>query len=160
MKSIIRKSLVPVAFILVITIVMSVTTLGDDPVIQNIDYTPKNPEALSTIVFTATVIGDSPTVYVFVEECRDDLCYADVQNVTMDKIDTTQFEKAITLRHGEANIIHYQIIVESNGMWYNSSLMEFSLNGQETDGNGTPGFEGVILIAAVVGLITILKKRY
>ncbi len=160
MKYIIRRILVPVAIILGIMIFLGSVTLGDDPVIQDIGYAPKNPETLSTITFTANVTGDNAIVYVFVEECRDDLCYADAQNVTMDRIDTTQYEKAVTLKHGDANIVHYQIIVKSQGIWYKSSLEEVSLEGEETDGNGTPGFEGILLIVAVVGLIILIKKRY
>ena len=159
MKYIIRRNLVSVMVILGMVTISALMAAGDDPVIQDIDYTPKNPNALSTITFTATVIGDDPAVYVFVEECRDDICYADAQNVTMDKIDTTQYEKTITLKHGDANIIHYQIIVESQGMWSKSSLEEISLEGKETDGNDTSGFEGILLIGAVVGLIILIKKR-
>ncbi len=161
MKYIMRKNLVLVMAILGMITILALVAVGDDPVIQDIDYSPKNPDALSTITFTATVIGDSPTVYVFVEECRDDLCYADAPNVTMEKTGATQYEKAITLKHADANIIHYQIIVESQGIWYKSSLEEVSLEEKETDGNGTPGFEGILMIVSVVGmgLILLIKKR-
>jgi hypothetical protein len=162
MKYIVRQNLVSVLVILGMITLSSLVTAGYDPIIQDIDYTPKNPTALSTITFTATVTGDNPTVYVFVEECRDDLCYADVFNVTMEKTGTTQYEREITLKHADANIIHYQIIVEDQGMWYKSSLEEASLEDGETDnGNGTPGFEGILMIVSVVvmGLIILLKKR-
>lgn len=162
MKYIIRRNLVSVMIILGMITISALVAVGDDPVIQDIDYTPKNPNALSTITFTATVTGDTPTVYVFVEECRDDLCYADVHNVTMDKIGATQYERQITLRHADANIIHYQIIVEDQGMWYKSSLEAASLGGEDTDGgNDTPGFEGILMIVSVVamGLILLIKKR-
>lgn len=160
MKYIIRRNLVSVVVLLGMITILALVALGADPVIQDIDYTPENPEALSTITFTATVIGDDAIVYVFVEECRDDICYADVHNVTMTKIGTTQYEKEIILRHGDANIIHYQIIVESQGIWYKSSLEEVSLEGDETDGgNDTPGFEGMLLIVAMAGLIILNKKR-
>ena len=159
MKYIMRQNLVLVMVILGIITILGLVAVGDDPIIQDIDYSPKNPDALSTITFTATVTGDSPTVYVFVEECRDDLCYADVQNVTMEKTGATQYEKAITLKHADANIIHYQIIVENQGIWYKSSLEGVSLEGTETDGNDTPGFEGILLIVAVVCLIILIKKR-
>jgi len=162
MKYIIRRNLVSVMAILGMVTISALMAAGDDPVIQDIDYTPKNPNALSTIIFTATVIGDNPTVYVFVEECRDDLCYADVQNVTMEKTGATQYEKQITLKHADANIMHYQIIVTDQGMWFKSSLEEAILGGEETNGgNDTPGFEGIVIIVSLVGmgLILLIKKR-
>jgi hypothetical protein len=162
MKYIIRRNLVSGMIILGMVTMSALMAAGDDPVIQDIDYTPKNPNALSAITFTATVTGDNPTVYVFVEECRDDLCYADVQNVTMEKTGATQYEKQITLKHADANIMHYQIIVKDQGMWYKSSLEEGILGGEETDGgNDTPGFEGIVMIVSLVGmgLILLIKKR-
>ena len=160
MKYIIRRNLVSVMAILGMVTISALMAAGDDPVIQYIDYTPKNPNALSTIIFTATVIGDNPTVYVFVEECRDDLCYADVQNVTMEKTGATQYEKQVTLKHADANIMHYQIIVKDQGMWFKSSLEEGILGGEETNGGSdTPGFEGTLLIVAVVALLILIKKR-
>jgi hypothetical protein len=161
MKSFMRSSLVIVGVLLGIMSFLAVVTFGDDPIIQNMDYTPKNPDPLATITFSATVNADNPLVYVFVEECRDDLCYADVQNVTMDKIGTFQYTKDVTLKHGDANIVHYQIIVENNGIWYNSTMEEFNLGTGETNGNGdTPGFEGLFLIAAFVMMVTLIKKRH
>ena len=162
MKYFIRRNMVSVVVILGMITLSALVALGDDPVIQDIDYTPNNPAPLSTITFIATVLGDNPRVYVFVEECRDDLCYTDAQNVTMDKIGTTQYEQAITLKHEDANIIHYQIIVKDQGMWSKSSLEEASLEGEETDGgNDTPGFEGIVMIVSLVGmgLILLIKKR-
>jgi len=163
MKYIMRQNLVSFMVILGMITLSTLATAGNDPVIQDIDYTPNNPNALSTITFTATVTGDNPTVHVFVEECRDDLCYADVQNVTMEKTSTIQYEREITLKHADANIIHYQIIVEDQGMWYKSSLEAVSLEGKETDdGNDTPGFEGILMIVSIVviGIIAHIKKRF
>ena len=163
MRYFIRRNLVPVVVILGMITLSALVAMGDDPVIQDIDYTPTDLYPLSTITFTATVLGDNLTVYVFVEECRDDLCYADTQNVTMDKTGATLYEKAITLKHEDANNIHYQIKVESGGLWYESSLEEVNLEGEEIDGDDdTPGFEGILLIVAMLGagIILLIKKRY
>ena len=161
MKPFMRSSLVTTGVLLGVILFLAVITFGDDPIIKSVDYTPKNPDPLSTVTFSVTVEADNPQVYVFVEECRDDLCYADVQNVTMDKISTYRYIRDVTLKHGDANIVHYQIIVENNGIWYNSTMEEFDLGAGETNGNGdTPGFEGLFLIAAFVVMVALIKKRY
>ena len=120
--------ILPIFFVifLILASVLSIIIMGQ-PVIEDMDYTPKSPAPLSTITFKATVAGENPTVYVFVEECRNDLCYADFQNVTMVKIGMTHYTKAVKLRHAFANIVHYQIIVQSEGIWYKSTLEEFNL---------------------------------
>ena len=92
MKPFMRSSLVTTGVLLGVILFLAVITFGDDPIIKSVDYTPKNPDPLSTVTFSVTVEADNPQVYVFVEECRDDLCYADVQNVTMDKIKELYFK--------------------------------------------------------------------
>lgn len=116
---------------LILASVLSVIAIGQ-PVIGDMDYTPKNPAPLSTITFSATVTGENPTVYVFVEEYRDGLCYPDTQNVTMTKIDATHYKKAVKLKYVFANIVHYQIIVKSKGIWHKSTLEEINL-GKENE---------------------------
>ena len=63
------------------------------PIIEGMDYSPRDPVPLSTVTFKAGVNGQDVNVYVFVEECRDDLCYADVQNVSMELTEGNRYEK-------------------------------------------------------------------
>ena len=92
------------------------------PIIEGMDYSPRDPVPLSTVTFKAGVNGQDVNVYVFVEECRDDLCYADVQNVSMELTEGNRYEKAVTLKHDDANLVHYQIIVEREGVWFKSEM--------------------------------------
>lgn len=142
---------------------ISSTLNASEPIIENISYSPEKPAPRSTVKFNATIIGNNASVFVFVEECKDDVCFIDPlpQNVTMQKIAPNEYQVNVTLKHEDATIVHYQIIVESNGNWYKSELEEFNLSrkNESTNGNNTPGFEFIYLAVSVIFILILYDKR-
>lgn len=139
------------------------TINASEPIIGNISYSPEKPAPESTVTFNATFIGDNIFVYLFVEECKDNVCFIDPppQNVTMQKIALNEYQANVTLKHGDATTVHYQIIVESDGNWYKSELKEFNLSIEiePTNGNGTPGFEFLYLAISIVFILLFYKRK-
>jgi len=145
------------------------------PTIEEITLSPPNPTPQSTITFSVDISGDTPSeVRLMVEECNRTLnvCYPDVQNASMEKIETGPYETNITLKYAGATYITYWISVKkSDGGWIKFSKTELNLsekpNGDQNgdDGNGdtgkkTPGFELVPFIVAVgLGVLLLRRKR-
>jgi hypothetical protein len=163
MKSKISNILLIIILLASIYISILGTINASEPIIENINYSPENPAPGSTVTFNATVIGDNISVYLFVEECKDDVCFIDPppQNVTMQKIAVNKYQANVTLKHEKATMVHYQIIVESNGNWYKSELEEFNLSVKEDHAteNNTPGFEFVYLAISVVFILLLYKRK-
>jgi hypothetical protein len=142
------------------------------PTIEEITLSPSNPTPQSTITFSADISGDTPSdVWLMVEECNRTLnvCYPDVQNVSMEKIETGPYETNVTLKYAGATYITYWISVKSDGEWIKSSKTEFNLSekpngnqngddGNGNSGNNTPGFELVPFLIAV-GLVILFFRR-
>ena len=162
MKNKISLILIITLLIGIYTSILSAVNASDEVIIENIDHSPEKPAPESTVTFNATVIGDNISVYLFVEECKDDVCFIDPppQNVTMDRIGNNSYQKNVMLQHAGASTVHYQIIVESDGNWYKSELKEFDLSREiePTNGNDTPGFEFVYLAISFM-LILFMHKR-
>ncbi len=138
-----------------------VTNASNETTIENIDYSPEKPAPESTVTFNTTVIGSNISVVkVWIQECKKELCYIP-QNVTMQKIDVNKYQKNVTLKHKDATVVHYQIIVESDGNWYKSELEEFNLSVKEdhVTENNTPGFEFVYLAISFMLILFMYKRK-
>jgi len=140
-----------------------------EPTIGEITSDPVSPTAQSPVVFSVDLGEETPSeVWITVEECNGDtgVCYKDVQNVSMSPA-SGLYQASVTLIHADATYITCNVLVKSNGNWSNSSkridLSEAS-NGNTDDNNGnggkTPGFELVLVLAAIGIALLLGRKRF
>jgi hypothetical protein len=157
----------PIIFAIVISTLLFITMINSVAAKPLVTYDPTQPEALSTIKFTAEIDEvDATNVELVIQECTANLCYTKVY-VAMTKIDDNTYEKSYTLTRSKAIYLQYWIEVETDqgttsyGDYTNITYKE-STNG-ETNGNGntndTPGFELAGLILSVIFISVIFYRR-
>ena len=140
-----------------------------EPSVVEITYDPQTPVAGSTVTFSATVSGEDITaVHIIVQECNEQICFLK-HNISMDEIDSLEYQKEVNLTRDDATIVKYNLVIESNGVWYDfkDDIKQFDLaaspdNNQNNgnDGGNTPGFElAPFFIAIMIGALYIRRKR-
>ena len=169
MKTMFRVCLLVCVFISMLT--MSVIS---QPVAEDIDLTisPAAPTPLSTVTINATISGDYVINETFlrIKECKDTFCYLDT-NYSMTEIGAREYQAVITLEHDDANNIGYQIVINSNGTWYDFFTEDHIFyewltvessdgGGGDSDGaGGTPGFELVLMLVSIAVIVFILQRK-
>ncbi len=159
-------------FILIVSVLSiigatAISAAGTGLPIGTITVTPTAPAALSTITISVPISGETPSeVRVTVEECNGNtgICYPDIQNVTMPLTGTNIYRTDVTLKHSDATYITVKVLAKTSGAWQQSTEKKVNLSGtpdgNNGDGNGSPGFELVVLVIAIgVSLIVISRKR-
>lgn len=145
-----------------------------DPTIDSVTTNPINPTPQSDITVTVTITGDDVTAVILtVSECRRDtgtcFIYTDYtmqQNQDGDWVTDAKLQDT----SGVSDYISYIFNVTDSGVEYKFSGqwevdIDTSGNGGNgdnggTDGNGSPGFEIITLLAAIViGILLIKRKR-
>jgi hypothetical protein len=134
---------------------------------------PASPVPESTPTFSVDIgVETVSEVWMTVEECNGNkgICYADVQNVSMNESESVSglYQASVKLRHADATYITCNVLVKSNSSWSNSStridLSETSNgnNNGNNNGNGgnTPGFELVIVLTAIGIALLLGRKRF
>jgi len=163
-------------FFLVIGIITATfgSALAAEPILGEVTLSPEHPIKLSKITFTVNVSGeDFKTVKIIVLECNatTGICQNSRDNKTMQHIEGSLYRANVTLDYTLASYITYWVYVESNvgttallpnahGVKLNLSV---ALNNGNNDNGGkkTPGFEGVLFIAAVCSVMILLgRKRF
>jgi hypothetical protein len=135
-----------------------------DPVIEEITLNPKNPAPLSDVTFSVDFIGNSITsAYIVVSECNKEkgICHAPPQNITLTKIDSNTYKNDVTLKWDDVTSITYKVVIKSDGKWiaFEDHTTILSTNsGNSNDSNGSPGFEIMFFLIAMVGILFISKK--
>jgi len=138
-----------------------------------IDLDPEEPTPQSTVIFTV-IIPDSEklsNVRLILKECKEgDICFTDSFNESMIEKDVNTFEAEITLKHDTATYIEYNVGYLENDVWNESDSEKLDLkiesnNGNSNSGNdntnGTPGFEFIPFLAAIlIGLLICRRKRF
>jgi hypothetical protein len=163
-------------FVIVIGMISATfgSALAAEPILGEVTYTPEHPTKLSKITFSANIIGeDLKTVRIVVLECNatTGVCQNNRDNQTMEHIDGSLYRANVTLDYSPASYITYWVFVESNtgatttlpdihGVKVNLSVTPN--NGNNGDGEKkSPGFEAVLFIAAVCGVVILLgRKRF
>lgn len=169
----VRKCLL---FLFVISIITA--TVGSAvavlPTLGEVTLNPEYPTRLSTVTFTADVIGENiNTVKIAVLECNatSGLCELNRDNVTMQLVGVSTYKATVTLNYPTASYLSYWFYVQNNsetivlpntqGMKVNLSINPINGNNGNNNGGDSPGFEVVVFIVAVCGMIILLgRKRF
>ncbi|KYK27602.1 hypothetical protein AYK20_02420 [Thermoplasmatales archaeon SG8-52-1] len=136
-----------------------------DPIVENITLNPTNPTPQSDVTFSVDFSGNSiSSVWIVVSECNKEkgICHAPPQNVSLIKIDSNTYEKDVTLMWDDVTSITYKVVINSNNKWitFEDHTTVLSTNsGSSNESNGSPGFEIMIFLIAIIGCILILKKN-
>lgn len=141
------------------------------PIIEEIYTSPFEPHPLASVTFTTGISNNNSRidkVNLIIEECRDDLCFIDNQNISMNysyNCCMDFFEAEIKLMHEDATQLKYHLEILSNGSWfeYDTNYVSLSVgtaNNEENDiKNKAPGFEIIILLFSIAVLVRINKKK-
>ena len=138
------------------------TVLGAKPTIGEIKLTPAHPAPKSDVTFKTDISGGSVSeVRLIISECDKErgVCHVP-RNLSMNKISGNTYEKKVTLEWDEVTSITYHINLESDGKWidYDEYTTKLSTNSDSNnDTNGSPGFEIIVLLIAIIGIL-IFKK--
>ena len=141
----------------------------------DITIDPSEPTELSDVTITCVIsdISEDGSVYLWVEECNENLGICDPEPINISMSETSnqnEYSATTTLKFDGATYFTYRFIVNDNGEWttiqdddnYHVDLSEKSTdNGTNggSDNNDSPGFEIAILIAAIFAAIIIYKKK-
>jgi ABC-type Fe3+-hydroxamate transport system substrate-binding protein len=172
MKTIFRICLLVCVFISMLAI-----STAAEPVAEDITITisPTAPAPLSTVTINATVSGeDIDEVFLKIKECKDTFCYLS-ENYTMTEIAPGEYQVVVTLEYSDVNNIGYQLVINSNGTWYDfftednivyTWLTITPSDGGNGDGDGTgdgtggtPGFELVLMLVSIAVIVFILQRK-
>jgi hypothetical protein len=162
-----------VAAIVVIGLYLTSASVLADPVVNEITLDPSVPAPLATVTFTANITGEDITgVYINIKECKDDFCYLDSLNESMDLVDDL-YQVDVELTKSDVNNIEYWLEIESGGVWYSfaDDFVQLYLdvpedgdngddgNGDTTDSDDSPGFELIVFFLGIAILIFILRRK-
>jgi hypothetical protein len=173
------KKMVRICLLVSVFISMLAISVAAQPVPEDITITisPAAPAPLSTVTINATVSGeDIDEVFLKIKECKDTFCYLP-ENFSMTEIAPGEYQLETTLEHGDANNIGYQLVINSNGTWYDFYTEEHMVytwltvetsDGENGDGDGdgtgdgtggTPGFELVLMLVSIAVIVFILQRK-
>ena len=149
-----------ICFFLFLSIINIVTAA--DPNVGEIKLSPSKPTPQSDVTVSTDITGgDVSKVRLIINECNKDkgICLAS-RNITMSKKSGNTYETTVTLQWEDATSITYHISLESNGKWieYNEYTTKLSTAGSSNDSNGSPGFEIIIFLIAIISFIIYVKK--
>jgi hypothetical protein len=169
MREIIKKTLITT--ILFLGLCLSTFGVNADPTVETIVTVPTEPEPLSTFTVVATITGENIiSVTVTISECTEkppEQCFIAHQNIPMTLNDNGKYEAEVTLTGTQDSIDHvqYLFVINDNGTEYQvddlKTYLKIDDNINNNDGadNGTPGFELIIILAAVFISILFLRRK-
>jgi len=144
-----------------------------EPSLVDVRLNPTQPTKLSTITFTVEIAGEAiEAVHIGVKECNEAICEAKLpDNISMILTEEGTYVADVVLDFNLATYITYYVHVKSHGTWttlpsrhgVDVTLSEHpqngNTNGNATNGDNSPGFELVILITAIAGIVIILGRK-
>ncbi|KYK32381.1 MAG: hypothetical protein AYK22_09255 [Thermoplasmatales archaeon SG8-52-3] len=133
-----------------------------DPTVGEIKLTPTKPTPQSDVTVSSDISGsDVSKVRLIINECNKQkgICLAS-RNITMNKKSGNTFETTVTLQWEDATSITYHISLESYGKWieYDEYTTLLSTTGSSNDSNGSPGFEIIVFLIAIIGFVIYVRK--
>ena len=153
MKNVTSILLIVLIFLFVST---SVPEVLADPTIEHVTIDPVEPLPLSTITFNATILDNETIdeVRLLIIECRDDLCFVDEFNISMEKTANDTYQAQFILIQEEATQIKYHFAIKSNKIWFYTELTLITLKTNYL----APGFE-LVLFFFSAGLL-LMTRHY
>ena len=156
---------IQISLLLFISLFLLITEIvpGANPTVGEIILVPAHPAPKSDVTISTDISGNSVSkVRLIINECNKEtgVCYAP-RNISMNKKNGDTFEAKITLQWDDVTSITYHIKLESGGKWIDydeyTTLLSIS-SGNSNDTNGSPGFEIILFLFAVIGFIIFFKK--
>ena len=155
---------IQISLLLCIPLLLSiiVTVSGANPTVGEIILVPANPAPKSDVTISTDISGSSVSkVRLIINECNKQtgICYAP-RNISMNKKNGDTYEAKITLQWDDATSMTYHIKLESGGKWidYDEYTTLLSTSSGNSNTNGSPGFEIILFLFAVIGFIIYFKK--
>ena len=160
---------------LVASLFMANLVNAAEPTVDDFSTDPSSPTPKSTITVTATFTGDDiSSVTVKIQECSsaDGVCFIN-NDYEMSQNQDGDWVATATLKDdsNRADYISYIFYVTDSGVEYELQNSSWKLlmdaedgnggNGGDgnSDGNGTPGFEVISLLLAVLVGVSLLKRK-
>ena len=151
-RNVILMGLIIIIFLLNVTIVSA----EDPTVIVN----PTKPNIKSEITFNAEFSeGGISNVELIVQECNNQICYADKLNSNMIEKETNTFSGSVKLTHKDATYIKYWIDYDLNGESKSYGPIEIDLKKTSSNSNDTPGFELIILFLSILIFTGFISRK-
>ena len=136
-----------------------------EPVVEEIITEPVNPTHKSTFTVTAKITGeDVSSVNIIITECNDEVCIEN-EEYEMNQNDAGEWVAEPTLQDssGASSFIKYEFEIIDNGEEYNiDEGFKVDIKAEpkdNNDDNGSPGFEMIVLLAAILLAIILLRKK-
>jgi len=152
-----------IAGILLVFIASSVTAANtQSPTIGQLQVTPTNPAAKSTVTYSITLAENASEVNLWYHECKPGMCY-EAQNVSMTGTGK-QFQKQLTYSHADATYVLARAYVKTGNVWiqqgqdFNVTLTAQPNNNSNNTKKNSPGFE-IIPVLAAVGIVLYLMRK-
>jgi len=168
------KKILIVGFILLSMCFLGMT-VSAEIALDDIEFDPASPSALSDVTVTTTFSGvtDNDNVYLIIKECDADtgICNQPMNNSMVKANEAGIYTLDVSLSFTSATYFDYWFEISSEGTWTELKDISYRINYTETpDDNGdttngdsdneTPGFEILtLLLAIVVSMIVLRRKR-
>lgn len=165
-KNLRKFVIISIFFVSFFLLNVSSSAIGE-PIVGWIILNPEKPKMQSDVTFTVDISGDSiSSVRLVLSECNKPkkICHAPPQNVSMNKASGNTYQTVVTLQWDDVSSITYHIELISDGKWieYEEYTTNLTLDSEDSNGsgdsNGSPGFEIMVFLLAIVGVVLLFKK--
>ena len=146
---------------IIISLIIVCSVPGANPTVGDITLKPAHPAPQSDITFSVDITGDSiSSVRIVLNECDKPkgICHAPPQNVSMNKKSGNTYEAKVKLQWDDVTSITYHIELKCDGKWIEYEDHSTTLSTNSEDSNGSPGFEIIIFVIAMIFVILLLNR--
>ena len=144
-----------------IGIFLSTLSTMAEPIVGEITLNPDHPPIQSEVIFSVDISGNSiSSVRLILNECNKPkkICHAPPQNVSMSNVKDNSYEAKVTLEWDDVTSITYHIEIKSEGKWIEYDEHTTTLSTNSGDSNGSPGFEIMIFLIAIISVFFLFRK--
>jgi hypothetical protein len=138
------------------------TVSASNPTVGEIKLVPAHPTPQSDVTISTDIDGgEISKVRLIINECDKEtgVCHVS-RNISMSKKSGNTYEAKITLEWEEVTSITYHISLESDGKWieYDEHTTKLSTGESSNDSNGSPGFEIIVFLIAIIGFVLYFRR--
>ena len=158
-----RKCVIIAIFIILSLYLSTVVAVAEDPTMI---VDPEKPARKSSVTFTAEfpddIAQDILSVILAYNECSD-VCYSKKEE-TMTPIGDNSYEATINLEKDDATYVQYWLEVETEEgtteyLKETKVYLSTESTGSNSDSNGSPGFELILLLLSIVMAMFIFTRK-